>query len=68
MYLHPTKRTGESSAAGYSEKIHFQPGFIRWETVTARFNPLWGVLAFFYPVLNIPASVVYPDHLARCKL
>ena len=49
-------------------KDHFQPGFVRWETVTTRLIPTQGVLAFFYPVFNIPAPIVHFDHFTRCKL
>jgi hypothetical protein len=35
------------------EKAHFQPSFIRWETVTARLVPTQGVFAFFDPVCSV---------------
>jgi hypothetical protein len=50
------------------EKAHFQPGFVRWETVTTRLIPTQGVLAFFDPVFNMPAPIVHFDHFTRCKL
>ena len=49
------------------EKAHFQPGFVRWETVTTRLVPAQGVLAFLDPVFNIPSAVVYLDPFTRCK-
>ena len=49
------------------EKAHLQPGFVRWETVTARLVPAQGILAFFDPVFNIPAPVVHLDNFIRRK-
>jgi hypothetical protein len=50
------------------EKAHFQPGFVRWETVTTRLVPTPGIFSFFDQVFNIPAPVVHFDHLTRCML
>ena len=49
------------------EKAHLQPGFVRREPVATRFVPAQPVLAFLDPVLNITATIVHLDHLARRK-
>ena len=49
------------------EKAHLQPGFVRCEPVATHFVPAQRVLAFLDPVLNITATIVHLDHLARRK-
>jgi len=49
------------------EKDHFQPGFVRWETVTTRLIPMQGVLAFFDPGFQnrIPIKQIFLHFVAR---